>query len=263
MKTSFAEKKIILTGASSGIGAALLEQLLAKNGQILAVDIHPIPPTQKIPPGKQNHLDFFQADLSDPKQVDALFEYAIRKWGTIDMFIANAGFAYYEQFGKKDWNDMEKIFRLNVFSPLYSITQMKKYGTPITHKTVVLSSGMGYLPLPGYALYSSTKAAVRGFSEAYFYEPGSGNISVVFPIATKTSFFAASGAPDTIWPSQHPGKVAHRIIRGLEKGKKNIYPSMRFSTFLFASRFLPFLKTIYLRIQQKSLERWGKHHDGA
>ncbi len=84
-----AHKNIILTGAASGIGKALLNQLLDFEGvKIITVDFDKIENvSDKIIP--------FVCDLSQQSEIDRLFEFAIAQFQAIDIFIANAGFAYY------------------------------------------------------------------------------------------------------------------------------------------------------------------------
>jgi len=75
---------------------------------------------------------------------------------------------------------------------------------------------MSFLSVPGYALYASTKAALRGFATAYRHELGPGQrLHLVYPIATRTAFFAAAGDDTPVpWPSQAPEVVARAIVRG-------------------------------------------------
>src|SRR5689334_18665552 len=90
--------RIILTGAASGIGKALFAQLATYDAQILAVDINPV----ELPPAKAT-LHAHIADLTKPDDVDTFFQVALEKMGGVDIFIANAGFAYFEKIDKPDW----------------------------------------------------------------------------------------------------------------------------------------------------------------
>ena len=100
-----AHKNIILTGAASGIGKALLNQLVDFEGiKVIAVDLNNIEnASDKIIP--------FICDLSQQSEVDRLFTFAIAHLQTIDIFIANAGFAYYEIVG----NASKRFFKLMYF----------------------------------------------------------------------------------------------------------------------------------------------------
>jgi NAD(P)-dependent dehydrogenase (short-subunit alcohol dehydrogenase family) len=91
-----AHKNIILTGAASGIGRVLLNQLVNFEGvRILAVDLHNVECTSE----KVLH---YTCDLSQQTEIDKMFAFAVTQFQTIDIFIANAGFAYYEQISQPD-----------------------------------------------------------------------------------------------------------------------------------------------------------------
>ena len=85
-------KNIILTGASSGIGLEMLPMLVAKGARVIAVARHieNIPQTEDL-------IYPFCADVSTKDGVDKLFEYAVQVLGRVDIFIANAGYAYLEK----------------------------------------------------------------------------------------------------------------------------------------------------------------------
>lgn len=235
-------KKIILTGASSGIGAELCA-LLARDNTVFAVARR----AEKIP--QHPNVIAYMADVSDLAAVDLLIETAEKKMKGIDVFIANAGFAYYEFLDKPDVPHMESIFRTNVFSPLHALVTLreKKKDEPFTF--AVTASAMSFLAMPGYSLYSGTKFALKGFADSYRYELGKGqNLCLVYPIATLTSFFDAAGSETMPWPRQRADQVAKKIVRGLDRSKKHIFPSRLFALMLFMNRFFPVFR-IYAALE--------------
>jgi len=117
-----------------------------------------------------------------------------------------------------------------VFASLYAALKMKEIYGQRPYRVVLTASAMSFLPVPGYALYASTKAALRAFATAYRYELSRGQqLHLVYPIATRTGFFDAAG-PDTPvpWPAQSADTVARAIIKGLEKDADDIFPSKLF-----------------------------------
>jgi short-subunit dehydrogenase len=78
-------------------------------------------------------------------------------------------------------------------------------------------------------------------------------ISVIYPIATKTNFFSKAIHPPAPipWPSQTANKVARAVIKGIEKKKKSIYP-YRF----FKLTQLPFIKSCYQYKEKKIFKKW-------
>ena len=99
------KKRIVVTGAASGIGLAFLKEISQLDTQILAADIDAQGLHQAIKnlSGKRSRTTSFIADLSLKKNTDLLFKKAISQMGGIDLFIANAGFPYYETINKADW----------------------------------------------------------------------------------------------------------------------------------------------------------------
>ena len=113
-------KKVVITGASSGIGLAVLRRLLEEGAVVVAAARH----TQNINI-KTDNLILCSCDVSVREEVDRLFSFAVSALGTIDIFIANAGFAYYEIIDTPDWVHAQSIFDTNVLSVIYSAEKMK------------------------------------------------------------------------------------------------------------------------------------------
>lgn len=232
-------KNIVLTGASSGIGHVLLQLLCRCEGvKIIAVARHVdnIIIDKKIIP--------FSADLSTPEGVDSLFDFAKDQFGLIDLFIANAGFAYMEEMGSANWEHLEKIYSLNTISVIYSLLKFNEQAKDIPSQFVCTISAVAFIPLHAYALYCSSKAALHQFIEGYRCEKRDNlTITAVYPIATKTSFFDhASGQSETPapWPQQKTEIVARKIINGITKRQKHVYPSFLFRLFYPFGRAFPF-----------------------
>ncbi len=244
-------KRIVITGAASGIGKSTLEMLSNIKGvKILAADL--------------NHKEIHVKDNIVPVRCDVSLDVNIRNLiseadryiGGIDIFFANAGFAYYEKIKEADWGRIDRIYRTNVYSPMFTVVELNiKRKDPFLF--IVTASAMSHLPLPGYAIYSSTKSAVDSFMEAYRYEMKKGNrLMIVYPIATRTQFFDAAGKKVPVpFPSQTAEKVAKKIIKGIRSDKNTVYPSLIFRISMFIDRFLFFPLKIYQWIEYKKVSR--------
>jgi short-subunit dehydrogenase len=252
-------KRIILTGAASGIGRALLSDLCAFEAQIVAVDrnvealqtaVAALPAHARVQP--------FAADLSDPAAIDALFAFADDALGAVDVFIANAGFAYYEPFDGT-WAHVEAIYRVNVFTPLAALDRLiaRANGQPVTF--VITASAMARLGLAGYAVYASTKAALDRFADAFRLEaPPHIHLMLVYPIATRSNFFQhGRRAAPVPFPSQTPETVAAAIVRGLQRDRRSVHPSRLFRLAALVDRVLPIL-WLYQRFNRRAFRQWLK-----
>ncbi len=236
-------KKIVITGAASGIGLELCKAL-SNNNQIFATDINKI---QEI-----NNIQRYQCDLSEKESIDKMMEEILTSMGEIDLFFSCAGFAYYEDFKSPDWEHIEKIFKTNVFSHIYLLNKIREIKKEKSFDFIIIASAMSFLSMHKYSLYSGTKFALKGFVDSIQYEmPKNQIIRVVYPIATiKTSFFQTANSKTIPWPRQTAKQVAVATIRGITKNKKNIFPSLMFQLMIFLNRFFPIFK-IYLYFERK------------
>ncbi|GBF51418.1 putative short-chain dehydrogenase [Leptospira ryugenii] len=246
-------KKVILTGASSGIGKALLNHLLKHGALVVVGDLRP----DAIPDHPNLHK--LKIDVSKPSEIDRLIESSIEILDKIDAFIANAGFAYYEKMAEEDWNRIKSIFATNVFSPIYTIQKLSHLLPKGVH-ILVTASAMAYLPLPGYALYSATKSALHSFAKAFRMEMGGQyKLTLIYPIATKTAFFEKAGRSVPLpWPSQSADHVAKQVIRALVRPKNSVFPSLTFRILLVLNHFFPFFFPLYQFWQRWNFQKWLK-----
>ncbi len=246
-------KRVILTGASSGIGLELLKLLLEKGCTVVAAARH----IERLELSGSK-LFLRKCDVSKKEELDDLFDFSLERMGGIDLFIANAGFAYFEKIEKPDWEHIESIFKTNIMSFIYCAEKMKELNGSRPYNFVVTASGMSLLSIPGYSLYSGTKAAIRGFADAYRFELEKGqHFQVVYPIATKTKFFSRAGNNTPIpWPTQTADAVARSIIGGIEKNRKRIFPSKVFYTTNLINRILPFINILYVNIYNQQFQKW-------
>ena len=204
-------KKIVLTGANSGIGLETLKLLVKGDNKILAVDLF----IDKISTFDKEKVIPMQLDVSTKENVDLIFKTADEKLGGIDIFYANAGFPYYERMNYVDWERIENIFKVNVYSPIYSYQKYAEYlGGKEGHMAITVSA-IGKMAMPGYTLYSASKFAMQGFQEGLRRElPKNIKLTCLYPVATDTGFFkkAVEGKNKEItqrpFPVQKPAHVA-------------------------------------------------------
>lgn len=248
MSKKISNKKIVVTGASSGIGADLVK-LLSPDNKIVACARN----VDKI----LNHPNVvrIKCDVSSKEELEKFIEKSFELLGDIDIFFANAGFAYYEKIEKPDFEHIDKIFKTNVYSAIYSLLKLKELKQDKSFQFIITASAMSFNAMPGYALYSSTKYALKGFADSFKYELGKNQIlQLVFPIATYTSFFDVAGSDSLPWPRQKSEVVAKKIIKGTIRKRKYIFPYEPFKIVLFLNKFLPLFK-IYNFFEFKKFDK--------
>lgn len=237
-------KRVVITGASSGIGLAAAKAFAAKGARVLAAARR----IEAIEKEGIAGVTAFSCDLSSKEGVDSLFERASESLGGIDLFFANAGFAYFERSDRPDWERLEDIFELNAVSPIYAFERLRSEKGNEPFYFAITASAMSHMSLPGYAVYGATKAAVHMFGRTAAYElvPGQ-RLAVVYPVATRTAFFDRAEAGYVPWPTQEASAVAAALVRAAERGSSSVYPfgAFRLANALFS--LLPFARRAYLR----------------
>ncbi len=246
-------KNVVVTGASSGIGLELVESLLKENCRIIAVARS----IEKIHFDNENVIKY-PCDISTPENIDKLFDFVSDTFGSVDLFICNAGFAYFGEIEKADWDEVDKIFRTNVFSSIYVAEKMKDRCGEKPFNIAITASAMSFLSYPGYALYSATKAALHGFVTGYRSELAKGQkIHMVYPIGTRTKFFEEAGSRTPVpWPTQSPEQVATAILKGVSKDKNSIFPSKIFLGLQILNGYLPFVFKFIIAVENFKFRRW-------
>jgi short-subunit dehydrogenase len=165
---SFADQVAVVTGASSGIGRALVKELAAKGAKVGLVarrrDLLAELAGEIEKTGRQ--AAFAAADVADRTQTVAAIHEVAAKLGPVDLLIANAGVGAPTLLDPINVADVEKMFRVNVFGMIYAIESVlpemlkRRRG----HLAAV-SSIAAYKGLPGESGYVASKAAVNAYLE--------------------------------------------------------------------------------------------------
>ena len=159
-------RRIWLTGASSGIGAALAEQLL-QAGHRLAVSARSEAPLQALAARYAGQVLLLVGDLSDAAQVRTIGAAIHAHWGALDTLIVNAGTCEYLEVADFQAAMIERVMRANLFSASHCIeAALPLLRAGIKPHLVGVSSSVTYLPLPRAQAYGASKAALRYLLEA-------------------------------------------------------------------------------------------------
>jgi short-subunit dehydrogenase len=197
-----AGKVALVTGAASGIGAALATGLAAKGCSLLLVDRDP-EGLEAIARRIREHgaaVETRVVDLVDAEAIRTLPDWAADRFGHLDILINNAGVALGGRFDETHLEDFEWLMDIN----LRAVVRMCHAFLPMLRarpaaQIVNLSSLFGLIAPPGQVAYCTSKFGVRGFSEALRHEyEGTGlGITVVHPggVATAISRNARGRRP--------------------------------------------------------------------
>jgi NAD(P)-dependent dehydrogenase (short-subunit alcohol dehydrogenase family) len=198
-------KIALVTGASSGIGAATA-QLLAQSGYTVYGTSR-----RGLPIDGQNFYPL-ALDVTSDSSVNAAISHIIGLHGQIDLLVNNAGVGVAPAAAEESSiQQAQAIFDTNFFG----IVRMVRAVVPHMRqqksgRIINIGSVLGFLPMPYMALYAATKHAVAGYSESLDHELRTLGIrvSVVEPAYTKTSFEANGLQPDAMLEDYQSVRVA-------------------------------------------------------
>ncbi|WP_428680408.1 SDR family NAD(P)-dependent oxidoreductase [Sphingopyxis sp.] len=187
MKTWF------ITGASRGFGALVTERALAKGDAVVATARNPKAITDRF--GEHPNLLAIALDVSDETQALAAADSAIARFGRIDILLNNAGFGLMGAVEEASAAEIEAVYRTNVFG-LLTVTRaiLPHMRSARSGRILNFSSIGGYRGAAGFGVYSSTKFAVEGLSEALHaeLEPLGIHVTVIEPGYFRTDFLDSS-----------------------------------------------------------------------
>ena len=160
--TPLTGKAALVTGAASGIGRAVAERLQADGMDVLSVDLRPDPDGPGTP---------FEADLTDANANEASVEEAIKRFGRLDVVVANAGIQHVspiEEFPVEKWNTIVALLLTSPFLlARYSWPALKASGAG---RFIAIASVHGLVASPFKAAYISSKHGVVGLCKTLALE---------------------------------------------------------------------------------------------
>lgn len=182
-----------ITGASRGFGALVAERALARGDAVVATARNPEAVTKRF--GDHPNLLATTLDVADEGQATATAAAAIKRFGRINVLLNNAGFGLMGAVEEATAAEVEAVFRTNVFG-LLTVTRavLPHMRAARSGRILNISSIGGYRGAAGFGVYSATKFAVEGLSEALHAElaPLSIHVTVVEPGYFRTDFLDAS-----------------------------------------------------------------------
>jgi NAD(P)-dependent dehydrogenase (short-subunit alcohol dehydrogenase family) len=207
-----------VTGASRGIGALIAEAALADGNAVVAAGRNVAAIAERL--GESPALLPVALDVTSEAQAKAAVQAAIEKFGRIDVLVNNAGFGLLGAVEESTDKDVRRMYDTNVFG-LLNVTRaaLPTMRANRSGHVINISSVGGYRAAAGFGVYSSTKFAVEGITEALHAElkPLGIYATVVEPGYFRTDFLDASSlvvAPDVIGDyDETSGAVRRRAVQ--------------------------------------------------
>jgi short-subunit dehydrogenase len=241
------QARVVLTGATGGIGRAIAKQLLLQGAAVLLVARSParlaalnreLARELKTADEAKAKISWHACDLTQPEAAQSL-RAAAEEWHA-NVLINNAGVASFGRIDSFSAEHMAQVLDTNLLAPM-RLTQalLPLLRTRPKAQVVQIGSALGRLALPGFSVYCASKFGLRGFSEALRRELGDTSVKVQYlgPRSTRTAFndeqvMRFNRGTGTAMDS--PETVAQALVQLIESEK--------------AERFVGFPETLAVRL---------------
>jgi short-subunit dehydrogenase len=241
--------RIVITGASQGIGRALAEAAARRGARVLAAARSDTLLTELAQKARASGgiLETVHADITRKEDREAMAGAVLRHFGGVDVLVNNAGIGATGHFAEVSPERLRAIMEVNFFA----LTETTRQFLPLlrlgqTPAIVNISSVAGKRGIPARSEYSASKFAVQGFSEALRLELAAEGIDVLIvnPGLTQTNFSQNMLEQKAALKLDHlrgmtAEAVAEATLRTLERGRNEVTLSLNARLIVLVNRLFP------------------------
>jgi short-subunit dehydrogenase len=227
----------LVTGASSGIGAAIAAELASRGFSLILVARREERLQTLATELSSDHgveVEVIACDLGDERERERLQQELGGRGRAVEVLVNNAGFGHQADFARSPRERMVEMVRVNV-EAVVDLTS--RFIGPMAERgrgsVINIASTAAFQPLPGSAVYAASKSFVLSFSEAIRTElRGTGvTVTAVCPGPAKTEFTEVAGVggveqrtPGAVWTSVE--EIARQAVDGARRDKRVVVPGM-------------------------------------
>ena len=254
--TSFKGRTAVITGAASGIGRALAEQLWTEGCNLALVDVDNAGLNAVSDALRKTRnsgsLTMHITDVADRQSMQALPAAIAAAHGEIQLLFNNAGIGYEAAFPQTSLETWDRVLGVNLWGVIHGCHFFLPYLARTKHAHIVnISSLFGIIGMPGQTAYSASKYAVRGLSESLREELHATTVglTLVHPSSVATNIMKASDGDDpellahlSKWYDKNamaPEIAAAKIIRAVKKGHPRLLISPESYLADYIKRLMP------------------------
>lgn len=230
----FRDRAVLVTGASSGIGAELARQL-GRAGAKLTLVARRQGLLQKLADeiaaaGAPAPL-VVEADVSRDGDMERAVDESVRRWGGLDVAVANAGFGVGGAFHTLSVDDYRRQFETNVFGVLRTIYAALPHVRNARGNVVIIGSVAGWVATPGVSAYAMSKFALRALADAITPELRFAGVKVTLispgfvdsnirRVDNKGVLHAGAKDPVPAWICVSTARAVRQILKAVAKGRR-------------------------------------------
>jgi short-subunit dehydrogenase len=256
----------VITGASSGIGLAVAQQL-ARIGVAVALGARRADRLDAAVRGIRaagGRAESVVTDVTSEADVLRLVDHARQTFGRLDIAVCNAGFGYYGRVEDTPADTMHRMMDVNFMGTFYGArAALPVFRAQRSGHLIIVSSIVGQRGIALMSGYSATKAAQVGFAESLRVECAGTpiRVSVVLPVSTETEFRHAMARDyghtvAGLGPKQPVENVARAIVSCVRRPRPEVYP------YAF-SRGLAILNAVAPGFTDRLVRKYGRRRESA
>jgi NAD(P)-dependent dehydrogenase (short-subunit alcohol dehydrogenase family) len=267
----FKDKTAVVTGAASGIGKALAEELARRGAKVVATDINEeaLQSTVASIKGASHPVHAQKQDVTDYEAFKQLVDDTVAREGRLDYIFNNAGIAIVGEVRDATIDHWRKVLDVNLHGVVYgsvlAYQQMVKQGSG---HIVNLASVEGLMPFPTTVSYVTSKFGVMGLSEGMWVEGKDLGVRVsavcpgfvstpIFDVSDSVGFEKQTWREEALTPWERfaisPEGCAQVILKGVEKNKPIITVTVMAKIMWWLTRISP---TLVMNKARKDFNKW-------
>lgn len=250
MEAYLKNKVVLVTGGTDGIGKSLVQKLLLAGAQVATCGRNLEKLNQLQLQHNSSPLFTTVADISQENDCAQLIEQTVKKFGTIDILINNAGISMRAELINTSVDVYKKVMDINFFGALYCTKMALPFILKNKGTIVGVSSIAGYRGLPGRGGYSASKHALQGWLESLRTELLDSGVNVMWVCPGFTTSNIRNAALDSTGnpfgetpmdegAMMSADECALRILNSIEKRKRTLVMTFTGMRTVFMNKFFP------------------------
>jgi short-subunit dehydrogenase len=257
---SFTSQIVVITGASSGIGAALAREFARQGADVVLVARRRdrlIALAAEIERAGRRALAL-TADVTLDGDLERVVSETRAAFGRLDVVVANAGFGVVGPVERLTLDDYRRQFETNVFGVLRTVRAALTDLKASRGQLVIIGSVTGYIATPGSSPYAMSKFAVRALAEALGHElaPAGVSVTLVSPgfveseirrVDNDGRFQPAVAEPIPAWLIVPAERAARSTVRAVARRRREIVITVHGKVAVFMQRHAPRLVAAVVR----------------
>jgi len=238
----FQDKRVIVTGAAAGFGAAISRAFAAEGAKVMVTDIDAVGAESLA--AELDDAIAFQLDVTDEDQTAAMAQAAAEAWGGIDVLVCNAGLPHRAApMIELSTDEFDRMWDVNVRSIFFAAKYCVPHMPPGSSIVSTASIG-GRRPRPNLVPYNASKGAVITLTKGLAVELAPNiRVNCVNPVSSPTGFDKVAMGVDVL-----PDKVEASVVRGIPMRRRALPEDVASAILFLASDDAEFLTGVGLDV---------------